>query len=458
MKYSETFKQISFGLGISCLLFSGCQKEKETERNSSKPNVLIIYTDDQGSIDVNCYGANDLHTPNMDKIAETGVKFTQFYAAGSVSSPSRAALMTGKTPQAAGLPGNAPHKKGEPGGMPTEQVTIAEIMKDAGYVTGHIGKWHMGYTKPTMPNQQGFDYSFGHMGGCIDNYSHFYYWRGPNRHDLWKNGEEVWHDGEYFPDLMVDEIDRFMERNKQEPFFLYWAINVPHYPYQGTEKWREHYSDLPSPRNKYAAFVSTMDEYIGMVLDKLKAKGLRDNTIVIFQSDQGHDEHIRAFSGGGDNGPYRGAKISLFEGGIRIPAMISWKNGEIPQGVVRDQMAVNVDWLPTIADLCDIPKRKEDIAGKSLLDVIYNDDPSPHHVFHWKSRGQWAVRMGKWKLLSNPIDPTRGKREEWSFKKDTMFLIDLEQDKGEMNNLINDYPEKVAKMKSLHNEWINSLK
>jgi len=389
----------------------------------------------------------------MDELAETGVRFTQFYAASPVSSPSRAALLTGKTPQAAGLPSNAGSKRGKPG-MPTEQVTIAEIMKEAGYTTGHIGKWHMGYTPPTMPNQQGFDYSFGHMGGCIDNYSHFFYWAGPNRHDLWKNGEEVWHDGEYFLDLMVEEIDQFMEKNKQEPFFLYWAINMPHYPYQGTEKWREHYRDLPSPRNKYAAFVSTIDEYIGLVLDKLKAEGLRDNTIIIFQSDHGHSMETRAFGGGGDNGPYRGAKFGLFEGGIRIPAIISWK-GEIPQGKVRDQMGVNVDWLPTISDLCDFPLQEEDIAGKSLRDVIYDDSASPHHIFHWKLGNQWAVRMGNWKLLHNPNDPTK---EDWSFKNDTTILINLNKDKGETNNLTNEYPDKVKKMKSLHIEWIDSVR
>src|SRR6056297_3126309 len=169
----------------------------------SPPNVIIIYTDDQGSIDVNTYGAEDLYTPNMDLLAETGVRFTQFYAAAPVCSPSRAALLTGKTPLAAGLPGTASSKMGEEG-MPSEEVTIAEVLKDNGFVTGHIGKWHLGYIPETMPNGQGFDYSFGHMGGCIDNYSHFFYWNGPNRHDLWRNGREVWADGRFFPDLMVE--------------------------------------------------------------------------------------------------------------------------------------------------------------------------------------------------------------------------------------------------------------
>ena len=149
--------------------------------------------------------------------------------------------------------------------MPTEQVTFAELFKKAGYATAHIGKWHLGYTPPTMPNGQGFDHSFGHMGGCIDNYSHFFYWNGPNRHDLWENGKEIFRDGEYFGDLMVNQCSSFIEDNRSKPFFLYWAINWPHYPLQGTNKWRKQYKDLPHPRDKYATFVSTMDELIGQV-------------------------------------------------------------------------------------------------------------------------------------------------------------------------------------------------
>ncbi len=205
-----------------------------------KPNVVLIFTDDQGTIDVNCYGSKDLYTSNLDRLAKEGTRFTQFYVGAPVCSPSRAALMTGRYPQGAGVPGNVSSQPGH-AGMPTEQVTIAEMMKSAGYVTGHVGKWHLGYTPETMPNGQGYDSSFGHMGGCIDNYSHFFYWSGPNRHDLWRNGQEVWRDGEFFGELMVDECKKFIDKNKRKPFFLYWAINMPHYPLQGTEKWRKKY-------------------------------------------------------------------------------------------------------------------------------------------------------------------------------------------------------------------------
>ena len=160
----------------------------------NKPNVILIYSDDQGSVDANCYGSKDLTTPTLDKLARTGVRFTQMYSPSAICSASRAGLLTGRFPPRAGVPGNVSSHKGK-AGLPTEEVTMAEIFKGAGYATAHVGKWHLGYTPETMPNGQGFDFSYGHMGGCIDNYSHFFYWVPPNLHDLWRNGVEIWEDG-----------------------------------------------------------------------------------------------------------------------------------------------------------------------------------------------------------------------------------------------------------------------
>ena len=171
-----------------------------------KPNVIHIFTDDQGSMDVNCYGANDLDTPNMDRLAAPRRPLHPDSTPPRRSArPPAPALMTGRIPARAGVPRQRLLRpRATPACRPTE-VTIAELLKAAGYATAHVGKWHLGYTPETMPNGQGFDHSFGHMGGCIDNYSHFFYWDGPNRHDLWRNGEEIWHDGQYFPDLMADQ-------------------------------------------------------------------------------------------------------------------------------------------------------------------------------------------------------------------------------------------------------------
>lgn len=437
--------------------FSGCDSkvaEQSTDREN-RPNVIILYTDDQGSVDMNVYGASDLHTPNMDKLANTGVRFTQFYAAASICSPSRAALMTGKTPLRAGVPGNISSRRGRDG-MATEEITIAEVLKEQGYRTGHIGKWHLGYSESTMPNGQGFDYSFGHMGGCIDNYSHFFYWNGPNIHDLWENGREVWHDGIYFQDLMDDKALEFVEKNRDNPFFLYYAVNLPHYPLQGTEKWRKFYEDLPSPRKHYAACVSAVDERVGRLLDKLEALNLRENTIIIFQSDHGHSMEVRTMSGGGSAGPYRGSKFSFFEGGIRVPAMISWP-ANIPSGEIRDQMVFNVDWLPTILDLCSLKPLAHDIDGKSMKEIIYNNGANAsHQSFYWTTTDQkrWAVRKDQWKLLKNPIDPTN--KYPLNQEKDSVFLVNLDDDISEKNNLAAQHPDLVKSMSESFYEWFNA--
>jgi len=238
-----------------------------------KPNVIVIYTDDQGTLDLASYGSDDLVTPNMDRLVREGIRFTQFYAPAPVCSPSRAGLLTGRYPIRAGVPGNVGSRP-QSVGMPPAQVTMAETFKTAGYATAHIGKWHLGYTPETMPNAQGFDHSFGHMGGCIDNYSHFFYWAGPNRHDLHRNGEEVFADGQYFPDLMVDEAAQFIAAHRDTPFFMYFAMNTPHYPYQGEAEWLEHYRNegVPYPRDLYAAFLTSQDARIGRLLDTLDAQ------------------------------------------------------------------------------------------------------------------------------------------------------------------------------------------
>ncbi len=453
-------KHKRFSLLPVFLVLGLCSVAAQVKKNNSavtapterKPNVIFILSDDQGTLDVNSYGAKDLQTPNLDALAREGVRFTQFYAAAPVCSPSRAAILTGKVPQRAGLAGNAAPNRA-PEGMPTEQFTLAEMMKQAGYVTGHIGKWHLGYQSASMPNGQGFDYSFGHLVGCIDNYSHFFYWDGPNKHDLWRNGEEVWYDGQFFPDLLNQEMTSFIEQNKAKPFFVYWALNYPHYPMQGTEKWRTTYAHLPRPRRDYAAAVSTMDEKIGEILKKLTDLKLREHTIIVFMSDHGHSTEERAMGGAGYAGPFRGAKGSLFEAGLRVPAMISWP-GHVPQNQTRHQLSVGTDWFPTIAELCGIPVPKDQLDGKSLVPVITKNSASPHQRFHWLFDKQWVVRQGDWKLLGNPVDKSnKGKLTP----ADSLFLVNLRQDSTEMKNTAAQHPEMVTKLKALHQEWIKTI-
>lgn len=430
----------------------------DTINHSRRPNVILIYTDDQGSIDMNCYGAKDLYTPNLDQLAAQGTRFTQFYVGAPVCSPSRAALMTGRYPQRAQLAGNTSSMHGV-AGMPGKQVTMAEMLKGAGYVTGHVGKWHLGYTPDTMPNGQGFDYSFGHMGGCIDNYSHFFYWAGPNRHDLWQNGKEVWRDGEFFGDLVVEESGRFIETNRDKPFFLYCAINMPHYPLQGKDKFRKMYEKVDEPRRSYAAFVSTVDDMVGRIVNKVDSLGIRNNTVIIYCSDHGHSVEERTNYGGGDSGPYRGHKFTVWEGGIRVPCIVSWP-GTIGQGQVRSQMAINMDWMATLSHWCG-GKIEHKIDGKDISGIIADPDvPSPHEMLLWHrphrdpKKAQAAVRRGKWKLVLNG-PATRDRHLDLPGAK--VFLSDMTRDVTETKNLAGQYPEVVRQLQDIHDKWIEEV-
>ncbi len=378
-------------LGAFCLCICPAADSARLFAAERKPNVILIYADDQGSVDANCYGAKDLITPSIDALAKEGVRFTQFYAAAPVCSPSRAAVLTGRVPQRAGVPGNVSSAEGH-AGMPTQQVTIAEMLKSAGYSTGHVGKWHLGYTPETMPNGQGFDYSFGHMGGCIDNYSHFFYWNGPNRHDLWLQGKEIWRDGQYFPDQMVEHGKQFMADNAKKPFFLYWAINLPHYPLQGKEKWRKQYEHLPSPRNKYAAFISSMDEAVGELLADSTSWACVKTRSSFYQSDHGHstEERTRRWR---QCRPVSSA-VQPVEGGIRVPAIISWP-GKLPTGQVR------IEWR-RLATGC----RRSPICAVSMFRNTSSTEPAceawstavqpPRHIKRFTgSRAAEKIRSGQ---------------------------------------------------------------
>lgn len=430
--------------GVGALLALGAPASAQNMR----PNVIVIYTDDHGTLDMNCYGARDLRTPHMDTLAARGVRFTQFYAA-PVSSASRASLMTGQFTARARLTGNAGDR-----GLPTDKETIAERLRANGYRTACIGKWHLGSLREYAPNSRGFDYFWGFLGGCIDSYSHFYYWGGPNRHDLWCNDREIYRGGTFFAEETLREAERFITNGDERPFFLYWAVNIPHYPLQPSEKWLEYYADLPEPRRQYAAFISTFDDCLGGLRAFLRENGLEENTIVILQSDNGHSTEVRTFGGGGYCGDYRGGKFSLFEGGIRVPALISWP-GHLPQGAVRDQMAMNIDWFPTILELCGIDAAGCDVDGKSLVGVLLDGSaPAPHETLHFDFERQWAVRHGDWKLLFNAIDVRPNDR---NVTLEGLFLTNLKMDPSESRNLLESYPQQAGELLELRLQYVASL-
>jgi arylsulfatase A-like enzyme len=230
---------------------------------------------------------------------------------------------------------------------------------------------------------------------------------------------------------------------------------MPHYPYQGDNKWLEYYQnkELVYPRDLYAAFLSTLDDRIGLLLKKLEELDLKDNTIIVFQSDNGHSTEERAHFGGGNAGPFRGAKQCLFEGGIRVPAAISWPN-KLPSGEVRDQLAVNTDWMPTLAELCGISLNSEKMDGKSLLPIINDVNNTTQHPdgYCWAYKDMWVARKGKWKLLGNPYDTSD---KDYKFSEDRL-LINLENDPGEKINLSHNHPEIVAELEKQYENWLDN--
>jgi len=429
---------------------------------ASKPNVLLIFTDDQGTLDANCYGSKDLYTPAIDELAAKGVRFTQAYS-HTVCCPARALLMTGRHPQRSNVnmwtQGDA-HIKTVGRNMYKEEITIAEHLKAGGYRTGLFGKWHLGAHLEYGPTKQGFDEFYGLRGGFIDNYNH-YFLHGKGFHDLYEGTKEVFARDKYFPDLITDRALKFIETNKAGPFFMYLAFNIPHYPEQADKKFDERYKDLKMPRQAYAKMISTVDDRIGLVLKKLNDLKIRDNTIIVFMSDNGHSNernHIRmdnhnsglakgakygANGGGGNTGKWIGAKGSFQEGGIRVPAIISYPK-TLPSGVVRDQAITAADWYPTISDLCGLDQPKVKLDGQSLLKIIKSPDCATHHkVMHWQWGSQWAVRQGDWKLIGN------GKRGR--------SLGNLSGDKPERENFIKTKPEIVKRLLGLHVEWVKEV-
>ena len=430
-----------------------------------KPNVVIFFTDDQGTLDANCYGSTDLYTPTIDRLAADGVRFTQAYS-HTVCCPARALLMTGRHPQRSGIinwtqQGDREADIPNPN-LPLEEVTIAEALKAAGYRTALFGKWHLGSKTGHGPIDQGFDVFFGHLGGFIDNYNH-HFLHGRGFHDLYDGDEEVFMRDEYFPDLMTKRAVEYIEANKSAPFFMYVAFNIPHYPEQSDAKFDERYAKMEMPRQSYAKMVSTTDDRMGVILAKLDELKLTDNTIVIYMSDNGHSpenggsirvanhtsgypkgHYYSANGGGGNTGKWIGAKGDLNEGGIRVPAVISYP-AKLPKGVVRDQVITGADWFPTILELCGVATPNVELDGQSLTPIIKSAKAKSHHkVMHWGWSNKWAVRDGDWKLLG-----AKGK---------VTHLVNLADAEPERKNYLKEKPELAERLRRLHDEWLEETR
>ncbi len=430
---------------------------------AAEPNVVILFTDDQGTLDANCYGSTDLYTPAMDDLAAKGIRFTQAYA-HAVCCPSRALLLTGRHPQRSGIVNWAqgPRNGNQTGtNLPVEEITLAEVLKENGYRTALFGKWHLGARDGHGPIDQGFEVFFGHLGGFIDNYRH-YFLHGRGFHDLYDQKTEIYRQGEYFPDMVTTRALDYIEKHHAEPFFLYVAFNIPHYPEQPDHQFDSRYEHLEMPRQSYARMVSTVDNRMGAILKKLDDVGVRENTIVVFMSDNGHsaedkapidiDDHTSGFpkghyysanGGGGNTGKWIGHKGQFLEGGIRVPAILSFP-AKLPQGIVRDQAVIAADWFPTVLDLCGIAHPNVELDGRSVLPIIDSADaPSSHKVLHWGWARNWAVREGSWKLIGQDDAPKQ--------------LVNLEGAEPERTNYLNEKPELVARLLRMHLDWVNEV-
>ena len=339
-------------------------------QRARKPNFVVILMDDLGCRDLGIYGAADLKTPNIDGLARSGARFENWYSNAPVCAPSRAALMTGRYPIRAGMPRNGLN-------LPEREALIPALLKPAGYDTALIGKWHLGSSPATVPNARGFDYYYGFHSGCVDYYSHRYYWSEPrvvNYHDLWRNRQEIFENGQYLTERLGEEAVRFLEAQRSQPFFLYTAFNAVHYPMHAPNKYVERFPNLAPERQMYAAMLAAADDSIGRILQTLERTGQRENTLIFLLGDNGATTEARAGlnqqpATAGSNGAFRGFKFSCFDGGMHVPGIMSWP-GVIPKGQAIREMVMTADILPTVCRAAGVEApRDRTLDGRDALPV-----------------------------------------------------------------------------------------
>lgn len=439
-------------------------------RAARKPNIVLIIADDLGYNELGCYGQKYIRTPNIDRIAREGIRFTQHYSGQAVCAPSRCALMTGKHMGHAYIRnnGNPPERKAVTGDplffpgqfpIPDEELTIAEHLKTAGYATGAMGKWGLGFEGSSGdPNKQGIDLFFGYI--CqVHAHNHYPVY-------LWRNDEKVMLEGndatlygkQYAQDLFIEEALGFIQDNEDQPFFLYLPFIIPHLSIQAPDESVAEYRGVipeeeyvhkgylqhPTPRAGYAAMITRMDKGIGQILDKIAELGLDEDTLVLFTSDNG-PTYDRL--GGSDSeffesaGPFRGLKGSLYEGGIRVPLVARWP-GKIPPGRVTDHICAFWDHFPTLCDVAGLDT-PPGLDGISFLPTLTGQGEQKEHLYlYWEFPaygGQQAIRMGPWKAVRQNI--SQGSR--------TTELYNLERDIGETTDLAKEYPSLTSQMNAL---------
>jgi arylsulfatase A-like enzyme len=416
-------------------------------------------TDDQGYGDLSCMGNTDFRTPHLDDLAASGVRFTSWYANSPVCSPSRASLLTGRYPGNAGVRSIlAGHRTAT--GLPPGMPTLATALKGLGYRTALFGKWHLGLAPGSRPEDHGFDTWLGFLAGCVDYYSHIFYWgmaggRSWPSHDLWEGGREVWHNGEYLTDLITRRAVEWLcdHAGRDEPFFLYLPYNAPHYPMHAPKEYIDRFPELPPGRRIMAAMLAAVDDGVGAVTAELERQGVADNTLLFFTSDNGPSREVTNWLDGredlypgGTTGGLKGEKFSLYDGGIRMPALLSWP-GRVPAGQVVSEPAVSMDLFPTVLRAAGGDPAEYELDGRDVLPALTDGALPLHDEIFWEMNDQTAVRRGKWKLVLN------GQLAEGAPPEDAVHLADLDADVSESRNLKDDCPDVTKELTEAAQSW-----
>lgn len=403
-----------------------CKEEKEM--SSQLPNIVFIFTDDLGYGDLGCFGATDILTPNIDRIASEGIKFTNFLSASPVCSPSRAGLLTGRMPQRMGI--NQVFFPESFTGMSPEEITFAEILKERGYQTAIIGKWHLGHRERFLPLNQGFD---SYYGIPYSNDMESVVYMTNNKVDSIQVNQR------YTTQTYTQKSLEFIDKAAESPFLLYLAHNMPHVPIYASPAF-----EGTSQRGLYGDVIQEIDWSVGQILQKLEEKGLLENTLIVFSSDNGPwlvmEDH------GGSAGPLREGKQFTFEGGVRVPTVAMWK-GKIDPGQVYEELATQMDWFPTFCRIAgaEIPQDRS-IDGKDLSAVLFENGYREGDEFiYYMGADQRAFQQDGWKI-KRPFAGFQGAPWMRGVPAHDTLLFNLRTDPGENTNLAKENPEKLAQM------------
>jgi arylsulfatase A-like enzyme len=413
----------------------------------ARPNIVVILADDYGHGDCGINGCKDIPTPHIDSLAKNGVRCAQGYISAPQCSPTRAGLLTGRYQQRFGHEHNMAH----PGSaLPLSETTLAQRLRVAGYVTGLVGKWHLGLDEKHHPLQRGFQEFFGFLGGANP-----YLPRGPaGIVPRILRGTQDANEKEHLTEAFAREATAFIDRHRKEPFFLYLAFNAPHGPLEAPPKYLDRFGGIKDEKRRtYAAMVSAMDDAIGRVLAKLRELGLEDDTLIFFVSDNGGPTDVN----GSSNWPFRGVKGELREGGIHTPFLLQWK-ARLKAGTVYNQPVIQLDIHPTALAAAGVTVPADArLDGVNLLPYLSGKKTGPpHETLYWRfsfppgqpDRWKWAIRQGDWKLFTD-IDANR-KKSKQEVQNGNLKLVNLANDITESKDLSQQHPEKV---RALHEAW-----